>query len=264
LKHNRFLALLLFATLSCAAQNATSTRHLNFYDTFSRRLLSPLKWNTFSACFTTNGQELECVREIEEGRLRLAHRNFGQPDTDTGFQFGDANVSFANPAAIKSITVDLIVRSIDESSCPANPELGGAAHIDTRFFNTGSGDPNDDVGGHVAFGRVASDPAGQLTAYGQISQGNNYFAYFPMGTVRIGTPITAALTWDQPNHQFIASWVNRINHARIQTAMPYSLSDAMPATDPSKVLTVNTFPANCTAKASWVYIDATFDNVYVH
>lgn len=264
MKHARFIALLLFAALPCAAQNAASTQSSTLYDNFSHHLLNPSKWNTFNACFTANGQEMECVREIQEGKLRLAHRNFGQRDSDTGFQFGDANVSFVNPTAITSITTNLAVRDIEEVDCPANPEFGAAAHIDATFFNTGTGDPNDDVGGHIAFGRFFSDPPGQLTAYGQISQGNNYFAYFPLGTLRFGTPVTATVTWDQPHHQFLASWTNRISHVKAQTTMPYSLSDTTPATDPTKVLTVNTFPANCTSNATWVYIDATFDHVYAH
>jgi hypothetical protein len=45
---------------------------------------------------------------------------------------------------------------------------------------------------------------------------------------------------------------------------PYNVADMTPATNPSKDLTVNTFPANCTAKAAWVYIEATFDNVYIN
>lgn len=233
------------------------------YDDFNQRLLNPLKWNTFGACFTENGLELECTREIQGGQLRMVHRNFGQRDNDVGFQFGSASLSFANPASIKRITTDLLVRNIEESGCAANPQFGGAAHIDATFFNTGTGDPNDDVGGHVAFGRAASDPAGQLTAYGQISQGYNYFAYFPLGTVPMGTPVTVTLLWDQPNHQFIAGWANRITHEKTQSLMPYTLADTSAATNPSKVLTVNTFPSNCTANATWVYIEANFDNVFI-
>jgi hypothetical protein len=45
--------------------------------------------------------------------------------------------------------------------------------------------------------------------------------------------------------------------------VPYSFTDTAPPTNASKVLTANTFPANCTAAPSWVYMEATFDNVYI-
>ncbi len=257
MKSIRIFAVVLLATLSCAAQTTT------LYDNFKEKFLDPSKWSTFSACFTNNGRELECVREIQNGKLRLAHRNFGNRDTDTGFQFGDANVVFAHPSLIKSITTDLAVIRIDESPCLANPEFGGAAHIDATFFNTGSGNQSDDVGGHLGIGRGTSTPEGQLNVFGQISQGNNYFAFTPLGNVPIGTPVTATLTWDQPNHQFLVSWVNLLTGLKTEATMPYSLADTTPATNPGKVLTANTFPANCTASQTSVYIEALFDNVYI-
>jgi hypothetical protein len=45
--------------------------------------------------------------------------------------------------------------------------------------------------------------------------------------------------------------------------MPYSFPVTTLAPGPNKVFTVNSFSANCTAKSTWVYIDATFDNVCV-
>jgi hypothetical protein len=257
------LCLVLFAYVSRMVYAQQPSAGLVLYDNFSGKLLDPSKWSTYSACFTNNGLELECVREIENGKLRLAHRTFGNRDTDTGFQFGDANVAFANPSRIKSITTDLAVIRIDESPCLVNPGFGGAAHIDATFFNTGSGSQSDDVGGHLGIGRNSSSPEGEVFVFGQISQGNNYFAYTPLGSVAIGTPVTATLTWDQPNHQFLVSWVNLDTGVKTGATMPYSLSDTTPATNPGKVLTVNTFPANCTASQTSVYIEALFDNVYI-
>lgn len=251
------------SSLSLAGIVAAQTTTSHLYDNFSQPLLDPLKWTTSPACYTNNGQELECVRQIQNGHLHLAHRNFGNSDSDAGFQFGSSSVGFINPAAIKTISTDIVVENISEVSCAANPELGAAAHIDATFFNIGTGDPNDDVGGHIAFGRVATDPPGQLTAYGQISQGFNYFAYFPLGTLTIGTPLTATLSWDQPQHRFLASWTNRITKVKTQVLMPYTLSDTTPAVNPTKVLTANTFPANCTANPAPVYIEAIFDNVSI-
>ncbi len=257
MKSIRIFAVVLLATLSCAAQTTT------LYDNFKGKLLDPSKWSASSACFTNNGLELECVREIQNGKLRLVHRNFGNRDTDTGYQFGSANVFFANPSLIKNITADVTLMRIDESPCLVNPAFGGGASIDGTFFNTGSGNQSDDVGGHLAFQRNSSTPEGQVFVFGQISQGNNFFAYTPLGNVPIGTPVTATLTWDQPNHQFLVSWVNSDTEVKTAATIPYSLADTTPATDPAKDLRASTFPANCTASQTSVYIETLFDNVYI-
>jgi hypothetical protein len=236
------LTTLLFAT-TCAAQTTT------LYDNFDNNLLNPSKWNTIAACYTDNGMELECVREVRDEKLHLAHRNFGNRDTNVGFQFGSAAVSFVNPSRIKTITSDLVVRRVQESNCPANPLFGPAAHIDATFFNTGSGNPTDDVGGHMRFGHSFSDPPGQVTVFGQISQGYNYFFYLPLGVTSMGTPLRATLTWDQPNHQFLVSWTDLLTNIKTEGIMPYTFTDSTPPADPTKVLTANTFPANCTAKS---------------
>jgi len=250
----------------CLSHKAYAQSSTNFvlYDNFDERFLSPLKWNTFGACFTSNRMELECVREIRDEQLRLAHRTFGQRDSDTGTQVGEASLFFANPATIKGITTDLVVRRTQESSCAANPQyLGTRAHIHAIFFNSGSRNSNDDVGAQFVFGRSFSDPQGQISVFSQIFQGNNYIGFIPLGTFNIGTPITATVIWDQPNHQFIASWTNRITQVKTETTMPYGYADTTPATDPSKRLSVVTFAANCTAQADWAYIEANFGNVYI-
>jgi hypothetical protein len=240
---------------------AQSSANFVLYDNFDERLLSPLKWNASSACFTSNGMELECVREIRDEKLHLAHRNFGNRDTNVGFQAGQAHVSFVNPSRIKGIRSDLVVLSVAESNCAANPLFGPAAHLDANFFNTGTGNYSDDVGGHIAF---SPDPSGSVFVFGQISQGNNYFFFLPLGNTTMGTPLRATLTWDQPNHRFLVSWTDLLTHITTDGIMPYSFtSDSTAATDPTKVLTVNTFVANCTANPTWQYIHATFSNVYI-
>ena len=240
---------------------AQSSTNFVLYDNFDERLLSPLKWNTFGACFTSNGMELECVREIRDENLHLAHRNFGNRDTNVGFQAGQANVSFVNPSRIKGIASDLVVLSVAESNCPANQSFQPAAHIDAHFFNAGTGNSSDDVGGQLAF---QADPSGSVFVFAQISQGNNFFSFLPLGNTSTRTPLRATLTWDQPNHRFLVSWTDLLTNIKTEGIMPYSFtSDSAPATNPTKDLSVNTFPANCTANPTWQYIHATFSNVYV-
>jgi hypothetical protein len=251
------------------AQTATFSRmtvaggSTSLYDNFSHKFLDPRRWNLSSACFAGAGLEMECVREIQAGQLRLAHRNFGQRDSDVGFQFGGDTLTIANPASITNLTTDLVVRDVEEISCTANPEFGASAGVSLTSFNTGSGNPNDDVGGHLAFGRAFLDPKGQITVFGQINQGPNFFFYTSLGTVRMGTPVRATLAWDQSNHQFLISWTNLVTGVKTQGTMPYTLSDTTPPTTPYGALSVSTFPSNCTANQASVYIEADFDNVRI-
>jgi hypothetical protein len=265
--------LVLFSCIACAtttfAQTSTSARKARsggstaVYDNFNEKFLDPLRWNLSSSCFAGSGLEMECVREIQAGQLRLAHRNFGQRDSDVGFQFGSDTLTLASPASITNITTDLVVRDVEEVSCLTNPQLGGAASVDGTFFNTGTGNSNDDVGGHLVFGRVFTDPKGQITVFGQINQGPNFFGYTSLGTVQVGIRITASLQWDQTNHQFLLSWINRVTGVKTEGTMSYSLSDNAPPTAPYGALNISTFPANCTANQTWVYIESDFDNVRI-
>lgn len=162
------LGLVVAAFLSHKVYAQQSSTSLVLYDNFDERFLSPLKWEIGGPCYTSNGRGLECVQQIRDENLHLAHRNFGNRDTNLGFQFGSAAVSFVNPSRIKSITSDLVVRSVQESNCAANPIFGPAAHIDATFFNTGTGNPSDDVGGHIGFGHNFSDPSGSVFVFGPI------------------------------------------------------------------------------------------------
>lgn len=249
----RIFAVLFFETLSCAAQTSV------LYDNFEHRFLNPSLWNT--SCYTTSLSQ-ECATIIQHGKLRLARRITGNTDSNTGLQFGSASAFFFNPAPIKSITTDLVVRDVEESPCVANPGFGGFAAVLARFFNAGSGDPSDDVGASLHFGRVSSDPKGQLTVLA-VSFHNGNYSFIWLGNVLLGTPVTATLTWDQANHQFLFSWTNSVTHVKTNGAMPYSFSDTTPAADPTKSLELELFPANCTARQTWVYTDARFDNVYI-
>ena len=227
------------------------------YDDFNEEFLSPSRWNT--ACPATS-VSLECVVEIQNGQLELVRRTAGQRNSDAGFQVGSTNASFSNPASIKSITTDLVVEDIRESPCAVNPSYGGNAGIVATFFNGGAS--IGDVTAQLVFTHALSDPKGQLTVYAQYFQNDN-FTNLVLGNVPLGTPLTATLTWDKPNHQFLMSWTNDFTYVKTEGAMPYPFSDTTPAANPAKSLQVDSLPANCTAAQTWVYVNSVFDNVYV-
>ena len=63
----------------CRTKRGASAQKSMLYDNFNEGLLSPLKWSAVSACYTDDGQELECVREIQGGRLHMA--DISAPET---------------------------------------------------------------------------------------------------------------------------------------------------------------------------------------
>lgn len=250
------LGFLFLATLPCVAQRLT------LYDNFEHKFIDPSRW-AYAFCYASDGGELECVREVRDEKLHLAHREFGLTSSNTGQQNGGAGVGFANSETIKTMKTDLLVRSVLEVPCATNPTFGTSAGIWGTFFNAGSGNPNDDVGAQFGVTRFSWTPAGQLIVRGQTFQGNVYSDFFTIGTVTIGTPITISLSWDQPNHQFVISFTNKVTKVTTTGTMPYAFSDTTPVAGSAKTLGANGFAANCTANPTSNYVDAEFGSVYV-
>ena len=253
-KHYGLLAMLILATLPCAAQTLT------LYDDFDQRYINPALWNT--VCGTSELSQ-ECVIEIQHKHLRLARRVTGDPGSNTGFQYGSATAFFFNPVPIKGITADMVVRRIDEQACAANPSFGSHGDIIARFFNAGNGTQSDDVGASLSIGRAASDPQGQLTVIASYFHNGDYSHTLWLGTVSVGTPVTVTVNWDQPNHRFLYSWTNKTTNVTTSGEWPYSFSDTTPAADPEKHLDVELFPSNCTVVQTWQYAETLFSNVYI-
>ena len=252
---NQLLTVLLFSAALCAAQTTTT-----LYDNFNQRFLNQSLW--FSVCGGFSVTE-NCATDVVAGNLHLARGMTGNNDTDTGQNYGQGTVFFLNPVGIKSIATDIFVLDISEVTCAANPDFGGHADIIARFFNAGDGTQDDDVGASIFIGRAASDPKGQLSIGANYFHGGDFSHFIPLGTVNIGTPITARVTWDQANHRFLYSWTNKLTHVTTPGVLTYNLSDTTPAADPEKHLDVEIFPANCTTSTTWQHAEALFDNVFV-
>lgn len=229
------------------------------YDSFSGSLLNDARWNT--SCSSATRSE-ECVIEILNGKMRVARRVSALRTSNTGYQWGGAGAVFAKHLAIKSLAADVVVRSITEQACSGNPQLGGNATVYAMFFNDGSRDPNRNLAASLIVSRISSEPTGQLDVLGQMSLGYSPLQTIGLGTVPMGTSITATVQWDQPNHQFVLSWTNDVTQQTTTGSIPYTYSDTTPPVKPNNSLSVNVFPANCTANDTWVYIDSSFDNVY--
>ncbi len=240
------------------------------YDDFNHKWLDPTKWaaipdgatpNYKEACyFSTN--VLECVREIQDGKLRLAVKSYGARDSNEGGQYGESKIIFTQPFV--SLTADVVVRSTSSRGCPTNTTDSWAqANFTGRFFNSGSGDPNDDVDAGLGFKRASLDDPRMLTAYGLMHWQGQYFGNVTVGSVPIGTPVRATLRWNQSSHKFTVSFVNLITHESFAADMPYSMPDTKLPTGYWDGLYIQVFPSNCIGQQTWGQVEATFDNVVI-
>jgi hypothetical protein len=257
------LSLSLLITLGFSFQALAQQPTTVLYDNFNQGFLSPSKWNTSSPCFTWT--VLECVREIQNGELRLAVRGYGSKDSNVGSQYGESELHFLKPAPIRSIATQLVIRRTSALGCAANTD-GSHTHaiIQGNFFNSGSGNVTDDVQALLVFDRYSSDPQGVTTVEAFMSWQGQFFGFVTLGTVKLGQTIVAQLQWDRANHQFIAGWTDVATGAVTQAQLPYAISDAAPAAAPDKLLGVRAFTPNCLGtRMLTADMEATFDDVVV-
>jgi hypothetical protein len=257
-----FLAVIFCLSVPGMAQQSSSSFVL--YDNFNRQLLDPNKWQPSSACFTWT--VFECVREIQNGQLRLAVRGAGATNSNSGNQYGESQLLFTNPSRIKSISTQLTIRRTSAATCPASPDFnsGTQALVKGNFFNSGSGVPADDVGALVLLNRLPTDPPGVLSVIAFLSWQGQFFDFINLGTVNVGQKIALRLIWRQTNHQFFAGWTDVASGIVTQLPMPYTMPDTTPAAVPNRILEAAVFTPNCIGTEMLVDdMEAIFDNVMV-
>jgi hypothetical protein len=236
------------------AQQSVQHTSLALYDNFDRQFINPSKW---SAPWQCGPPTMECVREIQNGQLRLRVRGYGATDTNTGTQFSSSEVDLTN-SSVTDISAQVLVRKSTPQDCPTNP---GVAHsqamVKGTFFNGGGGTAEDDVQAFLQLDRYNTtvDAGGFLYYHGQ------FFDNVWLGSVNVGEQVILELLWDQPNHQFVVRLFRPANHTKVEQSMPYTISDTTPAVAPSKSLSANVFPANCTGKSTSADLDVLFDNI---
>jgi len=258
------LCFVLLVSLSHMLYAQQPSSNLVLYDNFDERFLSPVKWSPYGAC---NWTVLECVRAIEDDRLRLAVRVYGWTNSNQGDQYGPSELHFSNPAPIRSIATEFTVRRTSAMACPPNTTLYNShAHtiLQGTFFNSGSGNSADDVQGLLLFDHDASNPQGVITVLGLMYWQGQFFGGVGLGTINVGQKVIAQLSWDQPNHQFVASWTDVLTSAKSEALMPYNMPDTALATAPDKLIGVRTWVPNCIGTQMLVTdMDTTFDRVWI-
>jgi hypothetical protein len=154
--------------------------------------------------------------------LRLAVRGYGSPDADGGASFDQSQLLFRNPGAIETIRLRFMVNSFSSAPCPTNSD---AAHpqllVSGTFFNSGGGDPIDDVKAYLMVERRTDDvspPPTSLRVGGFMSARGGFFNNVDLGTVELGEEATATLKWDPPNHAFVVRVVKTVTRPAVVVA----------------------------------------------
>jgi hypothetical protein len=249
-----------------ASQSQVLTAGLIPYDNFDEHFLNPTKWSLFGLCY--NFSALECVREIQDDRLRLAVRNYGQTTSNEGNQFEPAELHFTNPSSIKTIAAEFVVRRTSSMGCPANTVGLPNAHAHTllagNFFNSGSGNSADDLQGFLAFDHQTLDPENVLTVGAFLMWEGQLFGFVDMGTTLVGKEVVAELSWDQPHSQLIARWTDPETGKVTKALLPYTMPDTTPAASPDKFIGVRTFAPNCIGSQMLLSdMESSFDKVWI-
>ena len=260
------LSVVLSPFLSQLVYAQSTAGNLRVYDSFHETFLDPTKWSPSGACFTWS--VLECVREIQDDGLRLAVRDYGATNSNQGVAYGPSELHFNNPTPIRSIATELVIRHTSSLGCAANTTFLPNSHAHTllegTFFNSGSGNPDDDVQAFLLFDHDSSDPAGFLNVGAFMNWQGQFFGFVSLGSISTGQKIIGALTWDQANHQFVASWTDVLTGTKTQVSMPYTMPDTTLPAASDKLIGVRTWAPNCTGPQPLVtYMDTKFDRVWI-
>jgi hypothetical protein len=252
--------------IQSATAQATSSaiNQQQAYDTFNGPWIDPQKWlavvNTDPCRDSTN--VMECVREIQGGKLRLLVKSYGSADNSIGSQWGTSTLISATHAQ-RSFTADILVKSASAVDCPLGGPSFAQAQFMVPFFNTGTGDPKDNVQTYFVVQTAKGQPS-VLYVYAIFEDHGVWSASSDAMTVSAGTPVRGTLTWDQPHQKFTATTVNLLTHEQSTSDLPYSESvTAAPPTWSLPVVQVAVAPANCSTSNTSAAVEATFDNVII-
>lgn len=262
-----FIGFILLPVLSLAQQQTSINWQL--YDTFNARSIDPIKWAAIPTCSATQYLDttasinlLDCARQIQSGELRLIVKAYGHTDTDTDRQFGPSELYFSNPNAVNGISLNFRIAHVEPVGCPTNPtDSFGQVLVAGTFFNTGTGDPRDDVNVIFLIQHLATDPAHVAHAGAAIFSSNAGYGWLDLGAHSVGMIMNLRMTWDQTNHKFVFRLADL---SGVQAGeLPYFVPDSMPPMVPMKLLAARAFAPNCTSRLTSADMDVSFNNIFI-
>jgi hypothetical protein len=243
------------------------------YDDFNTPYLDPDKWfgGEYGVAFPS--ANLEAIRQIQDNRLRLVYRSYGQTDSDSGRPRNELVLIFRNSAAVTAIQAAVQVTDVAATGCPGNPETTVAwAMLGGRFFGSATSPPDGEVSDMVAFigvirGSRSTAPPDVLRARSVVfhcanrpcTAGSELHSQ-DLGPVKRGEIVRLRVQWDRDNHRFIFQ-----RGDAPEAFAPYTVSDTAPPGNPVKLLDAMQFVPNCTTTPRpMAFIEAWFDDVLVN
>jgi hypothetical protein len=115
----------------------------------------------------------------------------------------------------------------------------------------------------LAFEHFTNDAEGVIDVGAFLHWQGRFFGDVGLGNVNVGQKIIAQLSWDQPRHQFVASWTDVVTGKVTQVLLPYTMPDTTPEATTDKLLGVRGFPLNCLGTQTFADIETTFDKVWI-
>ncbi|MGH9643278.1 MAG: hypothetical protein ACRD3Q_12755 [Terriglobales bacterium] len=252
------------------AQADSPPNYLQLYDNFNELWLDPAKWAPTPTCSETQFLDttasinvVDCIRAIEANKLRLMVRAYGNVDSDTDMQFGPSELYFADPEAINTINVAFRIAHSESVACPFNrSDSIGQVLIGGNFFNSGNGNPLDDVTAFVMVRRGPTLTKQDVLAGAAVFSKNIFYGWVDLGTPDLDGTLHVTVSWDQPNHRFRFRLVSASGDHNGN--VPYIGPDSLSPAEPMKLLAARTFAPNCTTQPTSATMDVLFDNVFVN
>jgi hypothetical protein len=131
------------------------------------------------------------------------------------------------------------------------------------YFNTGSGDYADDVMDIVA---LVVDPSNPKTiGVSNWMAGSGLGVSTDMGSYPVGTTLTATITWDKANHQFISAVKVKDDPSQgMRVVVPYYVPDTNPPKWNQRWLGAAVYGTNCTSAQTFAQVEVFYDNVMIN
>jgi hypothetical protein len=243
------------------------------YDDFTGRLIDVDKW--FGSQNKTGGVvNLEDVRLISSGQLRVANCAYSDPNSDSGWNVGGTRLSFTEGDLVTAIKASVKVNRVSVTGCSTNSfPTQARVRLSGFFFNTGVPTPGsavNDVMAYIDVERRSNSPDAPniLVVWGRVYEctdstclSTNQLFSQDLGTVTLGQLADLTMQWDQANHRFIF----QLNNNTPVYAL-YGVSDTSPpGSSNNKRIEVSPLFPNCTAEPRPLAImDVYFDKVYVN
>ncbi len=128
MRYKLMFGLLLLLPVLCLAQQSGS---IQLYDNFNSPWIVPTKWAAVPTCSATQFLDttaslnlVDCIRAIQSNQLHLMVKAYGHVDSDPDRQFGPAELYFANPNAIQTISATFRIAHSVPTACPSNSPAG--------------------------------------------------------------------------------------------------------------------------------------------